>query len=101
VITANAGAGKTTLLRYLALDILSDTPTLRGVAARFTGYVPVWVPFALWVRMCEAKDCPPPLEDVVHGFTHALNEPETAEIMRRVLRTGKIVLLVDGLDEAS
>jgi len=49
-------------------------------------------------RACgEGKDRPPPLEDVVHGFIHALNEPELAEKMRRVLRTGKFVLLVDGI----
>jgi hypothetical protein len=101
VITADAGAGKTTLLRYLALDILSTAPTLAALSERYAGYVPVWVPFALWARMCEGKDRPPPLEDVVHGFIHALNEPEIADSMRRILRTGKFVLLVDGLDEAS
>ena len=101
VITAEAGAGKTTLLRYLALDILSDSPTMRGVATRYAGFLPVWVPFGLWASMCEGKDRPPPLEDVAHAFIHALNEPETAESMRRVLRAGKFVLLVDGLDEAS
>jgi hypothetical protein len=99
VITADAGAGKTTLLRYVALDILSDAPALGAVGERYAGYVPVWVPFALWARMCEGKDRPPPLEDVVQGFIQALNEPELAERMRRVLRTGKFLLLVDGLDE--
>jgi NACHT domain len=96
VIIADAGAGKTTLLRYLALDILSDAP---AVAERYADYVPVWVPFALWARMCEGRDRPPPLEDVVQGFIKALNEAELAERMRRVLRTGRFVLLVDGLDE--
>ena len=101
VITADAGAGKTTLLRYLAIDILADAPTQRGVAARYPGYVPLWVPFALWARMCEGKDRPPPIEDVVHGFIAALNDSDTAEKTRRVLRTGRFILLVDGLDEAS
>jgi NACHT domain len=99
VITADAGAGKTTLLRYLALDILSDAPTLGSIAERYAGYVPIWVPFALWARMCEGQDRPPPVEDVVQGFIEALNEPELAERTRRVLRTGKFVLLIDGLDE--
>ncbi len=99
VISAEAGTGKTTLLRYAALEILSETPGLSEVGARYAGYVPVWVPFALWARMSEGKDRPPPLEDVVGGFIEALNDPELAARMRRVLRTGKIVLLVDGLDE--
>jgi NACHT domain len=99
VITADAGAGKTTLLRYLALEILSEAPALRAVSDRYAGYVPVWVPFALWARMSEGKVRPRPLEEVVYGFIQALNEPELAKKMRRVLRTNKFVLLVDGLDE--
>ena len=99
VITADAGAGKTTLLRYLALEILSDTPALGAVSERYANYVPVWVPFALWAGMSEGKVQPPPLEEAVYGFMQALNEPELAEGMRRVLRTNKFVLLVDGLDE--
>jgi hypothetical protein len=99
VILGDAGAGKSTLLRYLALEILSEQPSLVAIGQRYAGYLPVWVPFALWARMSEGKDRPPPLEDVVHGFIQALNEQELAEKMRRVLRTGKFVLLVDGLDE--
>jgi NACHT domain len=101
VITGDAGAGKTTLLRYLALDTLSDAPALHGIAARYAGYVPIWVPFALWARMCEGKDRPPPLEDVVHGFIAALSDADTADKTRQVLRIGKFILLVDGLDETS
>ncbi|RKE68010.1 NACHT domain-containing protein [Pseudorhodoplanes sinuspersici] len=99
VISADAGAGKTTLLRYLALQLLSDTSDLQAINERFAGYVPVWVPFALWARMSEGKDRPPPLEDVVHGFVDALNECDVANAMRRALKSAKVVLLVDGLDE--
>ncbi|TBB28159.1 NACHT domain-containing protein [Rhizobium ruizarguesonis] len=99
LIVADAGTGKTTLLRYLALDILSDEPSMEAVARKFVGYAPIWVPFALWARMSEGKDRPPGLEEVVHAFLDALSEPELAEAMRKVLRTGRFVLLVDGLDE--
>ncbi|MBR0840481.1 NACHT domain-containing protein [Bradyrhizobium liaoningense] len=100
VITAEAGAGKTTLLRYLALDILSDAPDIEAVRHHYAGYIPVWVPFALWARMAEGKDHPPPLEDVVHGFIVAQNDVVLADDMRRALATRRIILLVDGLDEA-
>ena len=99
VVSADAGAGKTTLLRYLALQLLSDKSDMDVVSERFAGYVPVWVPFALWSRMAEGKDRPPPLEDVVHGFIEALNEPDVAAGVRRALKTANVVLLVDGLDE--
>jgi hypothetical protein len=100
VITADAGAGKTTLLRFLALDVLSDTPEIEAVRNHYAGYIPVWVPFALWARMAEGIDHPPPLEDVVHAFIAAQNDVPLANDMRRALGSQKIVLLVDGLDEA-
>ncbi|MGA7452590.1 MAG: NACHT domain-containing protein [Rhodoplanes sp.] len=99
VLSADAGTGKTTLLRYLALQLLADKSDMEAVNERFAGFVPVWVPFALWARMSEGKDRPPPLEDVVHGFIEALNEPDVATAMRRALKTNRVVLLVDGLDE--
>jgi hypothetical protein len=100
VVSADAGAGKTTFLRYLALQLLADKSDMDVVNERFAGFVPVWVPFALWARMAEDRGRPPPLEDVVHGFIEALNEPDIAEAMRHALTTTKVVLLVDGLDEA-
>ncbi|MGY4399277.1 NACHT domain-containing protein [Bradyrhizobium sp. USDA 3315] len=100
VITADAGAGKTTLLRFIALDILSDAPEIEAVRNRYGGYVPVWVPFALWARMAEGNDHPPPLGEVVHAFIAAQNDVALAADMKRVLTAGKIILLVDGLDEA-
>lgn len=99
VISAEAGAGKTTLLRYLALQLLADTPDLQAVSERFAGYIPVWVSFALWATMSEGKDRPPPLEDVAHAFIAALNDAEVASDIRRALKSAKVVLLVDGLDE--
>ena len=99
VITAEAGAGKTTLLRYLALQALAEKPDLHAVRERYAGYLPVWVPFALWARMSEGKNYPPPLEDVVQAFFEALNDRALGGDMRRALASAKLLLLVDGLDE--
>lgn len=101
LIVAEAGTGKTTLLRYLALEILADEPGIEIFRTRFAHHVPIWVPFALWARLSEGKERPPSLEDVVREFLEALNASDLAETMRRVLRTGRYVLLVDGLDETS
>lgn len=100
VITADAGVGKTTLLRFLALDVLSEAPDIEAVRNNYAGYIPVWVPFALWARMAEGKDHPPPLEDVVHAFIAAQNDAQLANDVRQALASQKILLLVDGLDEA-
>jgi len=101
LITAEAGAGKTTLLRYLALQVLSEQPSLRAVRERYAGHLPVCVSFALWARMSEGKDHPPPLEDVVQAFFEALNDRALGHDTRRALESMKLLLLVDGLDETS
>ena len=100
ILTAEAGAGKTTLLRFIALEILSDASSVAVLRNRYSGFVPVWVPFALWTRMAEGKDHPPPLEDVVHAFIAAQSDVDLANDMRRVLNGDRTILLVDGLDEA-
>jgi NACHT domain len=100
VITADAGAGKTTLLRFLALEILSETPEVEAVRNIYASYIPIWVSFALWCRMAEGKDHPPPLEDVVHAFIKSQSDAAFADDVKRSLGDNKIILLVDGLDEA-
>ena len=100
VISADAGMGKSTLLRVIALDILSDSPKLTAFR-ELEGFIPVWVPFALWTRMASDRAAPPPLEDVVREFYRAQSEPELGEAVARALGTSKAIVLVDGLDESS
>ena len=65
LIVGEAGSGKSSLLRFVALDILADQPVLEAVKNRFAKAIPVWVPFALWVRMSIERGTPAPIEDVV------------------------------------
>lgn len=100
LISANAGMGKTTLLRMLALDLLSEKPKSELAKNLAPDTLPVWVPFALWTRMAEGRDVPPALDEIVHAFFIAHSEPEIAAQMRAAVLGGRILLLVDGLDEA-
>ena len=101
LIVGEAGSGKTSLLRFLALDILSEQPVLKVAKGRFKSAIPVWLPFALWVRMSVERDTPAPIEDVISEFFRAHGESGLADEMRRAVLGKGIVLLVDGLDEAT
>lgn len=100
LIVGEAGSGKSSLLRFLALDILSDKPTLKVSKERYKGALPVWLPFALWARMSVDRGSPAPIEDVVETFFRAQGAADLADQMRRAVFSKGIVLLVDGLDEA-
>jgi hypothetical protein len=101
LIVGAAGSGKSSLLRFLALDILSIRPVLQATKDRHKSSLPVWLPFALWARMSADRGAPVPIEDVVGEFFRAQGEPRLAENMRRAVAGKGIVLLVDGLDEAT
>jgi hypothetical protein len=101
LIVGEAGSGKSSLLRFLALDVLSEQPVLEVTKKRFNRAIPVWLPFGLWVRMSVERGAPVAIEDVVSEFFRAQGEPSLADDMRRAVLGKGIVLLVDGLDEAS
>jgi energy-coupling factor transporter ATP-binding protein EcfA2 len=101
LVLGDAGSGKSTLLRFLALDILSDKPELTVTQERYKDLIPVWLPFALWVRMSINRPAPVAIEDAVAEFLRAQGGTELAEHMRRAVLGKRVVILVDGIDEAA
>jgi NACHT domain len=101
LIVGEAGSGKSSLLRFVALDILADKPVLEAAKERFAKAIPVWLPFALWVRMSMERGAPVAIEETVFEFFRSQGEAGLADEMRRAMSGQGIVLLVDGLDEAS
>lgn len=101
VITGGAGSGKTTLLRAIALDMLADEPRLAVIKERYQGWLPVWIPFALWSRMASGAAVPPAIANVVQAFFEVRGDRALGDALARALDGGRVVLLVDGLDEAA
>lgn len=100
VVLAGPGGGKSALLRVVALDVLSETPRLPGVARRWGQRIPVWLPFGRWTRTVGA---PEPgagsLADALQTWFHEFAADDLWPLVSRALGDQRLLLLVDGLDE--
>lgn len=96
------GSGKSTFLRFLALDILSEEPSLEESSEKLGSFLPVWIPFALWTKIIHQGSVP---DSSVKGVVKALLTSWSAEslipLVEKALEDGRLLLLVDGLDEHS
>ncbi|HXN61085.1 MAG TPA: NACHT domain-containing protein [Acidimicrobiales bacterium] len=100
LVVGGAGSGKSALLRAIALDTLSESPRFSKVAARFAGHVPVWVPFALWVKLVSqgpAQDWSIPT--LIKQWLNSSSAPEIWPLIEKALDDDRVLFLVDGLDE--
>ncbi|GMA17603.1 hypothetical protein GCM10025871_39340 [Deinococcus metallilatus] len=100
VILGGPGSGKSTLLRFLTLDLLDDAPELAQVASKWGQHLPVWVPFAFWTRVISFEgENTVSLHEVMRQWLRAFNAQDLAPLIDRALDDGRLLLVVDGLDE--
>lgn len=98
VILGGPGSGKSTLLRFIAMDLLSDAPTIATIAQKWGQYLPVWVPFALWTKqLSNVAECS--LSELMYKWLKMWNEEKLWPIVEKALNDNRLLLLVDGLDE--
>jgi hypothetical protein len=98
VLLGDPGSGKSSLLRFLALDILSDTPSSAAWALRWGGYLPLWIPFPLWTRMI-AENPLTSMRDALHRWFNTWDASEFSDLVQQAMDDRRVLLLVDGLDE--
>ncbi len=103
IVVGPPGAGKSTLLRFLALDLLAEVPQLPVLRERWPGCLPIWVSFPFWTRLIAANAASGgmSLEDAAAQWLKLQGEPGLIPLVRRALGEGKVLLLVDGIDEWS
>jgi hypothetical protein len=98
ILLGLAGAGKSTLLRFIALDMLSESPAFIALRRQFPDFLPMWVSFAFWTKLIAAdKDCS--LIDAIESWFRRQDEPDLLALVRKALDDKHLFLLVDGIDE--
>lgn len=100
LVVGEAGAGKSALLRYLALSLASGDASMPKIANKWAGLIPIYIPFAAWTERVEHDhDCS--IQDVVRSWFHRWDSTEgLIALLQRALADERVILLVDGLDEA-
>ncbi|MEU5949930.1 NACHT domain-containing protein [Micromonospora sp. NPDC047465] len=91
LIRGEAGSGKTTLLQWLAINLVKEEGQLPG------GWTPA-VPFFIPLRRYALRDLPTP-ERFTKEIAPALSGEAPDKWVQRVMRSGRAVVLIDGVDE--
>ncbi len=102
VILGSPGTGKSSLLRFIALNLLQPSPQLHSLAQHWGGFLPVWLPFALWTRLIDrAGGEQRSLRDALLDWFRSWDEERLWPLVERALDDERLLLLVDGLDECT
>ena len=99
VVVGGPGSGKSSLLRYIVLDILSDSPALTKLAAKFGGLLPVWVPFAFWTKLISSGERESSLSQCIERWLEEWNQARLWPLVQQAMEDKRLFLLIDGLDE--
>jgi len=100
-VTGDAGSGKSTLLRCIALDILLEQGTFPEISRRWGNLLPIHLSFSRWSRLSAAYGRAAGLKEVVAELLQPALTADLISLLDRAIDEGRILLLLDGLDEWS
>ena len=99
VVLGDAGTGKSTLLRVIALDLLGNHAHFPELAARWGRHLPVYIPFARWSAQAARTGGIVGIKDIVRCSLEQLLTQSLANLIDQAIDDGRVLLLIDGLDE--
>ena len=83
IVLGVAGAGKSTLLRFIALDMLSESPRFTALRSRHPDFLPVWVSFAFWTKLIASDKDRCSLIDAIESWFRRQDEPDLLVLVRK------------------
>lgn len=101
ILLGDAGSGKSTLLRVIALDLLRDQALFPELATRWGRRLPVYVPFARWTAQTAHAGGIVGVKEIVRRSLDQLLTGALADLIDQAIEDGRVLLLIDGLDEWS
>lgn len=99
VILGGPGSGKSALLRVLIIELLSEEPFFRETALRWGSLLPVWVPFSFWANLNAKRESPIALSECLETWFKQFDQGRLWPLVESAMEDGRLLLLVDGLDE--
>jgi NACHT domain len=99
IVLGHAGSGKSTLLRFIALDMLSQSPRLIALRSQFPDFLPVWVSFAFWTKLLAADKDRSSLIEAIEAWFRRQDEPDLPAFVRKAYEDKRLFMLIDGIDE--
>lgn len=101
VVLGEAGYGKSAMLRHLALALLRQDDALAGqLEPTQLRRLPVWMSFAAFAAAIDRKP-DTSVEDHFREWLHQNSFDDVQALFERSLRSSEVLLMVDGLDEAT
>lgn len=100
LIIGEPGSGKSSLLRYIAIDLLSEKPTLALLAEKWGGFLPVFIPFAAWTKMISTSGISSQsVKEMALEWLRSIDAHKQIPLIEEALEDKRLLLLIDGLDE--
>jgi len=99
VVLGDPGAGKTTFLRYVALALAEGQQAARERLGLSGAWLPIYLPLGAYNEALREERVS--LEDYVLHYwnTRSFDRPGMEQLVAHALRSGRVLLLLDGLDE--